>query len=217
MCAVDKLVTSGDQAFMNLFGLRQQTPIGTRDEFHYPMRPRPIIRVEEHSGHYLSAANWGLVPFWAKDVTIGRSAFNARSDSIAENKPMFRAAFKYRRCLLIATSYIEYRTEEGKKVPYEFTVDGKMPYAYAGLWESWGEDLGAFESCTMITTEPNELAARVHNRMPVILDQTDYDLWLDPKAERNDLLNLLIPFDARRMEANKTVIHRKKLASANNG
>lgn len=207
---MDKLTTSGDQAFMHLFGLSSQPPIGLRSEIHYPMRPRSIIRLSEESQRYLSEANWGLVPFWAKDVAIGRNAFNARADSLAEGKPMFRAAFKYRRCLLIATSYIEYRSEDGKKVPYEFTVDNGNPFAYAGLWESWGEDLGGFESCAMVTTDPNELAARLHTRMPAILDPSDYQTWLNPATERDQLLSLLVPFDARRMDAQRTVLNRSK-------
>lgn len=188
---------------MSLFTLDAGQPIGPINQTHYPMRPRFIIREEAATGRYLSEANWGLVPFWAKEIKIGRNAFNARMESLIEGKPMFKAAFKYRRCLLPATSYIEYRSEEGKKVPYEFFVDEGSPYAYAGLWESWDQGDGPFESCSMITTLPNHLAADFHTRMPAILLPGDYEAWLDPKSKPSELLSLINPFESERMEARR--------------
>lgn len=162
-----------------------------------------MIRQEDSGPRLMSEANWGLVPFWAKEIKIGRNAFNARVESLIEGKPMFKAAFKYRRCLLPATSYIEFRAEDGKKVPYEFRVDGGDLYAYAGLWESWDDGTGPFESCSMITTLPNELAAEFHTRMPAILRREDYEAWLNPKAKPTELLCLINPFEADRMDSQR--------------
>lgn len=204
MCAVDKLTTAGDQPFMDLFGIQSQPPIGPMDRTHYPMRARLIVHnLESSPERIIEDANWGLIPFWAKEIKIGRNAFNARSDSLAADKPMFRAAFKYRRCLLPATGYIEYRAEDGRKVPYFFTIDGGKPYAYAGLWELWERDDSHILSCSMITCEPNALASEYHTRMPVILDHSDYDAWLDPKTSRQDLMLLLAPFDDSRMSVER--------------
>ena len=203
MCAVDKLQTAGDQTFMNLFKLDSTSPIGPVNQTHYPMRPRFIIREDLQLGRYISEANWGLIPFWAKDIKIGRNAFNARLESLLEGKPMFKAAFKYRRCLLPATSYIEFRAEEGKKIPYEFFVEGGAPYAYAGLWESRDDGTGSLESCSMLTTVPNELAGEFHTRMPAILRPEDYDAWLDLKSTPTQLISLIHPYDSSVMEAKR--------------
>jgi putative SOS response-associated peptidase YedK len=209
MCAVDKVQTAGDSALMDAFGMGGQEPIGGLERVHYPMRPRLVVRQDEGQRSF-EEMNWGLVPTWAKTPDLGRSAFNARDDSIAQGKPMFRAAFKTRRCLLVATSYLEWRTEDGRKVPYEFLVDGGAPYAYAGLWEHWGEGNEELLSCTMITTEPNELTGDYHNRMPVVLRPEDYERWLDPTVPPRDLLALLAPFPAERMTVKRTQDPRKQ-------
>jgi putative SOS response-associated peptidase YedK len=198
VCATDFMRVAGDGAFMSLFGL-EGDPIGQLDRVHYPGRERLIVRLGEHGGRELAEAHWGLVPFWAKDIKAGRHTFNARVESIIDKKPMFRPAFASKRCLLIGTTYLEWRTEDGKKVPYEFSIDGGGPYAYAGLWESWGPVEEPYLSCSMITTEPSELASQFHNRMPAILEPGDYGAWLDPRAAPAELLPLLVPFDAERM------------------
>lgn len=198
MCAHDMFVAKAADA-ARILGLdfEPEEPIV---ESHWPMRPRTFVR-ESEEGRILVEANWGLIPSWAKDTKIGRNAFNARRESLIEGKPMFRGALKSRRCLLPATSYVEWRTENGRKRPYTFMVDDGDLYACAGLWEVWGEGAERIVSCTMITTTPNELAEAYHNRMPAILRREDYATWLDPATSHAELLSLLEPFDASRMTA----------------
>jgi putative SOS response-associated peptidase YedK len=204
MCAVDRIKTSEDTAFLAEFDLRlDESPI--YDQTNFPTDPRPVIRLREGQ-RVLDDMSWGLVPFWADDEKVGRNAFNARAESLAEGKALFREAFQTRRCLLAGTSYIEYTGEKGHKTPFEFTIDGGALYAYAGLWEY--RKAGPGLSCTMITCEPNELASEYHNRMPVVLRREDYDLWLDPDASRDDLLTLLTPFDSGRMLVHPTTVDR---------
>ena len=115
---------------------------------------------------------WGLIPVWAKDAKIAYSTINARGDTVA-TKPAFRAAYKKRRCLIVADGYYEWLREGKDKQPFVYEVDGGEPFAMAGLWEWWGGPEGEnkpVESCTIITTDANKLASEIHDRMPVILD-----------------------------------------------
>ena len=148
------------------------------------------------------AFKWGLIPSWAKDHKIGNRLINARGETLAE-KPSFRTAFKRQRCLIPATGFYEWqRNPDGRtKTPMYIALKSGTPFAFAGLWESWHSPEGQhIQSCTIITTEPNDLMAPIHNRMPVILPANAYNLWLDP-AERTDLQELLIPYSAQEMIA----------------
>lgn len=148
----------------------------------------------------LALLRWGLIPSWAKDTKIGASTINARADTVA-TKPSFRAAYKRRRCLVLADGYYEWLRVGKSKQPYFYEVDGGMPFAFAGLWESWwgtgDKESPPLESCTLITTDVNKLAEEVHHRMPVILGPVDYNAWLNP--ESGDVAYMLAPFDADRM------------------
>lgn len=165
----------------------------------------PIIRFEEGERH-LSFAKWGLTPSWAKEPKIANSTFNARSDTVAE-KPSFRSAFKKRRCLVPASAYFEWQPIAGekKKRKYRIALADGEPIGFAGLWE-WhpGFDGGeAFESYTIITTEPNSAMETIHNRMPVILQPDDFSLWLAPEQNPELLRQLLkpCPSDQLKIEA----------------
>ena len=145
----------------------------------------------------------GLVPFWAKDVSIGNRMINARGETAAE-KPAFRAAYRRRRCLILADGFYEWRKEPGSKVktPMYIRMTSGEPFALAGLWELWRPDDTPLFSCTIVTTEPNELLAPIHNRMPVILPPGAYDRWLDPAEQRaRSLDDLLVPYPAGEMVA----------------
>jgi putative SOS response-associated peptidase YedK len=150
----------------------------------------------------LALLRWGLIPSWAKDTKIGSSTINARADTVA-TKPAFRAAYKRRRCLVLADGYYEWLRVGKIKQPYLYEVDGGKPFALAGLWEQWwgtgDKDAPPLETCSLITTDANKLAQEVHDRMPVILDPVDYDAWLNP--ESGDAAYMLAPFDAERMTA----------------
>lgn len=134
------------------------------------------VRVAEQKRE-LVKLRWGLIPSWAKDARLAQ--INARADTAA-TKPMFRAAYKRRRCLVLADGYYEWLREGKAKRPFLHEVAGGKPFAFAGLWESWDEPQGKspLESCAILTTAANELAAQVHDRMPVILEQEDYADWL---------------------------------------
>lgn len=148
---------------------------------------------------------WGLVPSWAKDPAIGNRMINARSETAAD-KPSFRTAFKRRRCLILADGFYEWKkaaAKGAKKQPYYIQMADRALFGMAGLWEIWESGDGSYlESCTILTTEPNELMQSIHNRMPVIVNPQDYDLWLDPTVQKRDALQpLLRPFKSEDMQA----------------
>lgn len=145
---------------------------------------------------------WGLIPSWAKDSTMGARLINARAETVSE-KPSFRAAFRHRRCLVVADGFYEWQRQERLKQPFYFRLQNGQPFAFAGLWERWKDSDGVtIESCTILTTEANELLRSIHDRMPVILDPKDYDLWLDPAVQKPDpLQHLLRPYQSEAMTA----------------
>jgi putative SOS response-associated peptidase YedK len=147
---------------------------------------------------------WGLIPSWAKDITIGSRLINARAETLPE-KPSFRSAYKYHRCLIFADGFFEWQSRPGStaKQPYFIHLKSGKPFSFAGLWEHWqSADGSEVLSATIITTTPNTLMSPIHNRMPVILPRQAYKKWLDP-APRSpaDLNSLLIPYPAVEMEA----------------
>jgi putative SOS response-associated peptidase YedK len=151
---------------------------------------------------HLEMLRWGLIPSWADDPGIGSRMINARSETVAE-KPSFRRAFKERRCLIPADGFYEWKRTDNGKQPYYLRMKDGRPFAFAGLWESWNRSGGdGIRSCTILTTDANELVGQVHHRMPVILAPENLDLWLDPDMREADLLlSLLFPYPADAMEA----------------
>ena len=144
-----------------------------------PTQPVAVVRMDaKGEDREWALTHWGLIPSWSKDPSIGARMINARSETVAE-KPSFRAAFKRRRCLVPASGFYEWKKEGKTKQPYYITTPDGEPFAIAGLWEYWeGADGSALESCTLLTTDANELMTPLHNRMPVIIDPADYDEWL---------------------------------------
>ena len=165
-----------------------------------PTDPIPIIRVDTRDGaRELIMARWGLVPWWMKEMPK-IPHINARAETVHQ-KPLFKEAFQKRRALIPATGFFEWQKRADGKQPYRFRRQDLEPFAFAGLWEFarlGGKDI---LSAAIIVGEPNPLAAAVHDRMPVILDPDDYDLWLDPAASVDELRALLRPFPAERMHA----------------
>lgn len=143
---------------------------------------------------------WGLVPFWADDPAIGNRLINARAET-APQKPSFRTAFKKRRLLIPATGFFEWKKQEGSKQPFYICRNDGRPFSLAGLWERWEKDEDILETCTILTTEPNDLVAELHNRMPVIIPRDAYGRWLDPAAEQSDLVELLGPYPPEELTA----------------
>ena len=161
-----------------------------------------IIRLNpETLQRRLALVKWGLIPFWAKDSSIGNRLINARAESAAE-KPAFRSAFKSRRCLVPADGYYEWKKMKGgQKQPYLARNADGSPFAFAGLWERWqAPEDEIIESCTILTTDANDLTQPIHDRMPVILNPKDYGLWLDPEVKGPALLKpLLQPYPSEEM------------------
>jgi putative SOS response-associated peptidase YedK len=167
-----------------------------------PTQPVAAVRVAaDGANREMVMLHWGLVPFWAKDPAIGSRMINARSETVAE-KPAFRAAFRRRRCLVVADGFYEWQKQNGGKQPYYIRMRAAQPFAFAGLWEHWEGDTDSIESCTLLTTEPNELVRPLHNRMPVIVRPDDYALWLDPDVQALERLqSLLGPYSSDEMDA----------------
>jgi putative SOS response-associated peptidase YedK len=169
-----------------------------------PTQPVVIVRASTSSAdtqRELTFVQWGLIPSWAKDPKIGSRLINARSETVAE-KPSFRAAFKRRRCLVLADGFYEWQKLNGKKQPTFIHMADRFPFALAGLWETWqSPDGGELDTCTILTTTPNELMAPIHNRMPVILEPEDYNTWLIPGDQPDQAMHLLRPFSSAQMAA----------------
>ena len=155
---------------------------------------QPVLAVVNDGGRRAEFMRWGLIPFWAKDQKIGSRMINAVGETAA-SKPAFRAAFKKRRCLVLADGFFEWRKEGKEKIPTYIFLKSGQPFAMAGLWETWKNPEGELvRSCTIVTTQPNEFMAPIHNRMPVILSQETEAPWLDPITEEASTLNpLLLP------------------------
>lgn len=167
-----------------------------------PTQPVVVVRGTAVSEkRELTFLQWGLIPYWAKDPKIGSRLINARSETVAE-KPSFRAAFKRRRCLVLADGFYEWQKLNGKKQPTFIHLSEKKPFALAGLWESWhSPDGGIIDTCTLLTTTPNKLMKPIHNRMPVILESEDYNTWLFPGNQPDQAHHLLRPYPAEKMNA----------------
>jgi len=155
---------------------------------------QPILAIPNDGRQEADFFAWGLIPSWAKDPSIGSRLINARAEGLAE-KPSFRGSFKYKRCLIPADGFYEWKSQPGTKtkVPYFIFLEDRRPFAFAGLWDEWySPEGGSVRSATIITTTPNELMAPIHNRMPVILEPEDYARWLDPSPQRPEELSLLL-------------------------
>lgn len=165
---------------------------------------QPVLAIPNDGGNAADFFYWGLIPSWAKDPSIGNRLINARGETLAE-KPAFRGAYKYHRCLIPADGFYEWKTQPGTKikVPHFIRMKSGRPFALAGLWDEWhAPDGSTLRSCTIVTTTPNDLMAPIHNRMPVILHSNDYSEWLDTTPRKPESLNpLLKAFPAELMEA----------------
>lgn len=162
-----------------------------------PTDSMPVITLSKPSK--IQRFRFGLVPHWAKDLKMGLNNLNARSETLLE-KPSFRNLPGRQRCLVLTTGYIEWKTEGKMKTPYRFFLKEEPLFAMAGLWDAWRAPDGQLvPSFSIITTEPNELAATVHNRMPVLLNREEARHWLDPALPREEVMQMLHPYPAEAM------------------
>ena len=161
-----------------------------------PSQKLPVITNAEPGK--LSFFRWGLVPFWAKDPKIGYRMINTRAESITE-KPSFKNAFRKRRCLIPANGFYEWRKDENK-TPYRIFLKTDELFAMAGIWETWKDGEGKpLHTFSIITTAPNSLMKKIHDRMPVILPKEQEQTWLN-ESEESKLLSILKPFDDNKMD-----------------
>lgn len=166
-----------------------------------PSEPIPCVSVARESGQRtFGHRQWGLVPIWAKDPSIGYRMINARSETVAE-KPVYRHAFKRRRCLVIADGFYEWQKMGKRKQPHFIHLKSKDPFGFAGLYEHWQDQNGnELDTCSILTCPANELMVTLHDRMPVILSSDHHDVWLDPQNQDTDMLvSLLRPYPAEQM------------------
>jgi len=165
-----------------------------------PTRSVPVCRSEEPEQRELVLMHWGLIPHWAKQRESNYRMINARAETVAE-KPAFRSPFRHRRCLIPADGYYEWKSMQGRKQPYYFTMKDDQPFCFAGLWDRWqAPDGPPVESCTIITTGANAFASEFHHRIPVILTRNDYKRWLDPRITgAAQVAPLLQPFPSEAM------------------
>lgn len=192
----------GKAAFEKVFGVRP-------DDFEWspqfniaPTQQAPVVRQHtKEPARLLSNMRWGLVPYWASDLSIGARMINARSEEAA-SKPAFRESLKKRRCLVVADGFYEWQKIGKNRQPYCFQLQDEPVFAFAGIWDRWKDPKGeAVDTFSILTTTPNALTAEVHDRMPVILRPDDHELWLDPGFTNvEEITSMLRPYDARLMK-----------------
>ena len=163
---------------------------------------QPVAIVKDAVKRAVELYRWGLVPSWADDLTIGNRLINARAET-AHEKPSFRGAFKYRRCLILADGFYEWQAAHkgASKKPFLFKLKNESPFTFAGLYEHKQlPEGGELHTCTILTCEPNDLVRDVHNRMPVMLDENTRWAWLEPGVDQMTLREMLVPYPAEAMK-----------------
>ena len=218
MCGRFTLATTAEDLAQQ-FGIEIDKPVASRYNIA-PSQPIFSIRQNKTKKRILHVMQWGLIPSWVKDLNswksrasplsstqgrvarrIPRNLINARAETVSE-KPSFRGAFKYRPCLIPTSGFYEWTKE---RQPYYYRLKERSLFALAGLWESWSNGEDELITCTIITTEANEKAAKVHHRMPVIIQPQDYALWLGELDERKQLLANLPEVNLDLYPVSKTV------------
>jgi putative SOS response-associated peptidase YedK len=188
------------EAFEAAYGL--PAPVGWQPRYNIaPSQAAPVIA--NTADRQAALFRWGLIPGWATDPKIGQRLINARAETLAE-KPSFRVALKKRRCLVLADGFYEWKRDGKQKTPMYLRLKANRPFALAGLWETWlsADQNETVHSYTIITTTPNALLSSIHDRMPVILPPTAYDVWLTPDDLATETaLALLKPFPTAKMKA----------------
>jgi putative SOS response-associated peptidase YedK len=199
MCGRFTLFTSGEE-------LAERYPFVEVPRFDpryniAPTQEAPAVRATP-TGHQFGFLRWGLIPSWSSDPAIGNKLINARAETV-DKKPSFRSAFKKGRCLIPASGFFEWqKTGTSHKQPYFIRPREGGLFSFAGLWQAWHDPRGeVVETCTILTTEANELMRPLHNRMPVILGSEAEQMWLDPHASTDALLSLFVQYPSERMEA----------------
>jgi putative SOS response-associated peptidase YedK len=201
MCGRYNIITDA-QALMDAFDILYNTePEEAVTSFNIAPTQRVPVITDTPDGRKLSRMRWGLIPNWNKDTSPKFTPFNAKAETIAE-KPFFRGPFKSKRCLVPASGFYEWQKQESGKTPYHVRLKNQDLFAFAGLWDCWESPTGEINSCTILTTDANQLIQGIHSRMPVILAADNYQKWLDcTQFNKQRLLSLLEPYASDNMEA----------------
>jgi putative SOS response-associated peptidase YedK len=211
MCGRFTLRSTGESV-AEAFGLPEAPDLFPRFNIA-PGQPVAVVRqMPQAQDRRLAYLRWGFIPAWSDDPSIGDRLANARSETAA-TKPSFRRAFRSRRCLVVADGFYEWQKINGRKQPYFVGLQGDRPFGLAGLWERWEKGGEPVESCTILTTDANELMQPIHERMPVIIPPEQYGLWLDPRCQDSEkLAKLLRPYPSTHMLAYRvsTVVNNPK-------
>lgn len=184
-------LTVEPSSLQQAFDLDNLPPAGLDARYNIaPSQPVPVITNQDPKT--LTFFKWGLIPSWSKDPSVGNKMINARAETAAE-KPSFRTAFKRRRCLIPADGFFEWSKQGKEKIPMYIHLEDHQVFAFAGLWETWRSPDGSeIDTCTILTTEPNDLIKPLHHRMAVILEPEDYGTWLDPDEVPSEVLMSLM-------------------------
>ena len=175
-------LTSPEEAMRQLFDM--QTEVWMQPRYNIaPSQIAPVIRLKDNDTEFtLDSMTWGLIPNWRKTPPRGNGQINARSETVAQ-KPMFRSAYRRRRCLVPTDGFYEWQKAETYKQPYWISRTDNVPFVFAGLWDTWEDDQNnKVISFAILTTDASEELRPIHHRMPVILRPTEFDVWLDPNA-----------------------------------
>ena len=195
MCGRYNLITDA-QALVDFFAIEQTLFDASAVLPRYNIAPSqevPIVR-DTGNGRELTLARWGLVPHWSKEEKPKYSTINARAETVPE-KPTYREAFKRKRCLIPATGFYEWAHRGGHKIPHHIRVSEGSLFAFAGLWDHWAKEGTDFDSCSIIVTQANSIMQPIHDRMPVILNEAQYNTWLNVgHFNRSQLESLLVPY-----------------------
>jgi putative SOS response-associated peptidase YedK len=193
-------VTSAPEAIRALFGYAEQPNFPPRYNIA-PTQPIGIVRLVEGKRQF-ALVRWGLLPSWVKDPKSFSLLVNARGESLAD-KPAFKAAMKYRRCLVPADGFYEWKAIGTRRQPYYVRAKSGQPLAFAGLWETWtGPNGEEMETAAIVTTRANCALAGIHERMPVIVPAEAFNLWLDcANVDAETAASLVAPAAENLLEA----------------
>ncbi len=192
-------ITTAPEAIRQLFGYLEQPNFPPRYNVA-PTQPVPIVRMTEGKRRF-ALVRWGLIPAWVKDPRTFSLVINARAESVLD-KPAFKNAMKYRRCLFPTDGFFEWERKGEKKQPYFVRRKGGGPLAFAGLWESWmGPNGEEQETAAIVTTGASPSITHIHDRMPVIVAPEAFDFWLDPKVDAESAMAVIEPARDETIEA----------------
>jgi len=188
MCGRYNLTATPEQ-MIDTFGLHRLPRYETSYNIPPGQKILTIVKLDDGSNKAVNL-HWGLIPHWSKDSKVSSHLINARAETLSE-KPSFKTAYQQRRCLIPASGFYEWQQSEHGKQAYNINRKDQKIFAFAGLWEYWDHGTETIYSCTIITTQANALMSPIHHRMPVIIDNNNYNSWLDKQTSQKTTQGIL--------------------------